>query len=191
MSSTISALTRRLLTTSVTCGVLLAVATCAFAADAKPPVTIVHRAIAGSDLPDPGVPMIIKFQLSNTKELERTVRALVVKDGRLIEVPLLKSYLNEKDHPTYEFQLDAPLAELDYQFVAYDGQGGAIQSDRYAIKRDCLPNVTITDLSIDPNTTPDEQLKLLFDRSVKLSDEIEQYEHAVKNLTELQKLLKE
>lgn len=160
-------------------------------ADSKSAMTIAHKELTSADLPDPEVPMVIRFSLSNTRELERTVRALIVKDGRLIEIPLLKSYLNQRDWPTYEFQLNAPLVELNYQFVAYDGRGGAIVSNRYSVRRACLPALQLTDISNDPTKNPDEQLKILFDRSVRLSEEIEQYEQSLKTLDSLQKLLKE
>ena len=152
---------------------------------------ILHKPVASAELPDPESPMIIKFSVNSSRELERTVRALITKDGRLIEVPLLKSYLNEKDYPTYEFQFNAPIAELNYQFVAYDGQGGAVHSEHYAVRRSCLPALQITDLSSIKDLTPDEQLKTLFDRTVRLSEEIEQYEQSVKSIEHLQKLLKE
>ncbi|NDC38001.1 MAG: hypothetical protein EBZ48_08105 [Proteobacteria bacterium] len=144
--------------------------------------------IAPEQLPDPGVPMVLKVRLTNTRALDRTVRAIISRDGRSVEVPLLKSYLNEKDTPTFEFQITAPLVELTYQFVASDADRPSVVSPLYAVRRPCLPRLELTDTTISAES-PAEQVREVFRKASALGDEIEHYEHARKHLDELQKLL--
>lgn len=158
------------------------------ATDPAPSIKLLATEISPSELPDPGVPMVIKARLTNTRTLKYVVRAMIVRDGRLAEVPTLKSYLNEKDLPTYEFQLSAPLAELTYRFIAYQDGGPTIASPQYAVRRKCLPSLELTEPTIQ-SEEPTQQLRETFLKASSLAEEIEGYEHARLQLEELQKLL--
>lgn len=159
-----------------------------YAADSAPAIKVLSAAIKPEQLPDPGVPMIIKARVINSKALDRTVRAMIVRDGRLVEVPMIKSYLNENDLATFEFPVTAPLAELTYKFIAYDNERPAFVSPEYIVRRPCLPALEPTDPRVT-SENPDEQIMESFAKTSALGVEIERYEHARRHLEDLQKLL--
>lgn len=159
--------------------------------DGKRVVAIVSQPLVADKLPEPGNRMTVSFTLSNTRQLVRTVRALVSRDGRMVEVPVTKSYLNEKERPTYEFEITAPIAELSYRFIAYEDGKPALISQEFAVRRKCLPSLELTDLNINTDNTPSQQIKEMFLKAGELGDEIEHYEKALQHLATLQKLLGE
>jgi hypothetical protein len=158
------------------------------AADSAPAIKVLSWSIKPEELPAPGAPMILKARVTNSKALDRIVRAMIVRDGRLVEVPMIKSYLNEDDLATFEFQVTAPLAELTYKFVAYDNERPAFASPQYVVRRRCMPALELTDPRIS-SESPDSQIVETFTKASALGDEIEHYENARKHLDALQALL--
>lgn len=159
--------------------------------DGSRATSIISQPIVAEKLPEPGNLMTISFSLSNTRQLVRTVRALVARDGRLVEVPATKSYLNDKERPTFEFEIYAPIAELSYRFIAYEDGKPALISPEFSVRRKCLPSLELTDINLNTESSPSQQIKEMFIKAGELGDEIEHYEKALQHLATLQKLLGE
>lgn len=135
--------------------------------------------------------MVLSAELQHTRDVDRGVRLLLVRDGRVVDVPILRSYLNEKDRPTYEYKLLAPLAEISYQFFLADASGSAVTTPRYTVRRKCLPSLKLTSTKSDGDSEQGQKAAALAAKAEALDQEIKQYDSAIAALDELEKLLKE
>ena len=118
------------------------------------------------------------------------MRAIVVSDGKLIEVRQGDSFLDGHDRPTYTFKLFAPLVELSYQFLLYDDEQVIDISKRYHIQRDCVPKVSLEELEEKENqplSAQDKMKHLLLSAQV-LERELQNYEIALTFINGLQEL---
>jgi hypothetical protein len=131
----------------------------------------------------PGTPFTVKVKLGNTRDTERRLRAIVVRDGRLADVPPLKAaYLDEYDQPTYELQIFSPLAELSYQFVLYNPDGTFSTTPRHTVRRQCIPFIDIEQITLEPKSQGEARLDALVKLSRGLEREVAAYDTAVKLL---------
>lgn len=154
-------------------------------------VSIYSENLDPLDLPDPGEPMVIAAQLLNTKDTSSEMRALAVVDGRLIDMPAAKSFLNKYDFPEYRFEVNAPVSDLSYHFVWVDKNGGAIFSDRFEIRRECAPDIAKVNPEIGPEIRGQEKLNLLIEKSNALHREASLYNRALEIITDIKTLLEE
>ena len=153
---------------------------------------IYHHTPTGTEIPNPGAVMTLKFEVTDSRDLERPVRLMLVRDGRMIEIPLSQSYLDERDHPTFEFQVNAPIADIYYQLYVYDKKGGnPIVSSPYGFRRPCLPQIDLVDAKLDPKLAPIDQVRNSYAQSQVLGQEVEEYQKALHTLQDLQELLKD
>ena len=135
--------------------------------------------------------MLLVAELQQTRDVDRDVRLLLVRDGRLIDVPLSRSDLTERDHPVYEFQFLAPIAEISYQFFLSDPSGNAVSTPRYTLRRKCVASTQLTDPAVNADAEQSQKIAEFMAKSESLEQEIKQYEGATQALVELERLLKE
>ncbi len=166
----------------------------AVAAQPKPtgaPVEIYAEQVGLQSLPAPGTPFIVKVKLSNTRETERRMRAFVVRDGRVTDIPPLKAYLDEYDMPTYEIQMHAPFAELSYQFVLYNPDGTFTSTPRFSVRRPCIPFVDPDTIKLESKNQGEARLESLVRLARSLESEVAAYDVATKLVEDLSQKFKE
>ncbi len=115
-------------------------------------IQLSHESISAKDLPAPGAKMSLGVRIVNSSNTKLTVRALLVRDGRLMDVPASKISFNEQDELIYTAEFNAPLSELNYRFVLLQNKDTAITTKRFTVQRDCTPSVELTDVAIGKNT---------------------------------------
>lgn len=159
-----------------------------FAQQRKAGINISHKAFTPTDLPFPGTPLKISAILENTKNSQLAVRGFFVRDGKIIEQNLTDFSTNESDQLVYSTTVNAPLAELNYQFVVLDGQTPVTLSKRYSIRRSCIPKIeSIPSTTID-NPIMKEKIAALQEQATSIQNEVQNYETAIKLLEELKVL---
>jgi len=147
-------------------------------------IAIVHTPPAFAEPVSPGKEITLTVRLRNTKKFDLQMRAMVVWDGRLMELPLSRAYPNEYDVPVYEFKLPEPLLEMSYRFLLYKGVGLPEVSQRYMIRRNCLPQVDLVDLSPEAEADTDsrKQFEELINKARGLEQDLANYERALETL---------
>jgi hypothetical protein len=162
----------------------LAFAQSAFDASGKARVDIIHDPLLATELPAPGTPFQLKVKLTNTRDTDRHLSARISLDGRMHEVAPSKVFLDEYDQPTYEIDLFAPLADISYQFLLHNPDKSTALSDRYHMRRSCIPRVDTSGLDIE-KARGEEKLATLIKTAEGLAREISSHETAQKLLDEL------
>lgn len=147
-------------------------------------VDLIHDPLLATELPAPGAPFQLKVKLTNTRDTDRTLIARISLDGRLHEVTPTKVFLDEYDQPTYEIDLFAPLADISYQFLLHNPDKSTVLSDRYHMRRSCIPRVDTSGLDIE-KARGEEKLATLIKTAEGLAREIASHETAQKLLDEL------
>lgn len=153
-----------------------------------PSSPILHQAPQLSEIPAPGKIITLNMMLKDQRDLDLRVEILVTRDGKLMALPYSRSYLNEQDFATYEFNIYAPLAEASYLFVVYPRDSEPRTSRKYVIRRACLPKVDLTQLT---PPLPDSQkgeldrMRELLDQAKGLETDLENYETALKLVKEI------
>jgi hypothetical protein len=166
----------------------------AVAAEKRPApkaVEIVHIAPTPKQLPAPGELMSLNVSLKNTKDSERKLRAFVVRDGQMLDLTIPSGQYNQQEEPYYEVPLYAPEGELLYLFMLYNPDGSITRSDRYYVRRSCLPDTTLALGKIDKTLKPDAQLVELVAQAERLKRDIKSYETVLLLLKDLKKLIGE
>lgn len=137
------------------------------------------------DLPNPGMPVELSVQLSNTRDTGAEMIALVVRDGALLQINPEKIYLNEYDNPEYIFNMHAPHGDINYQFLLFPKDSDPIISEKFILRRDCLPPIELVDIDVDSKAHGRELLIELVYRARSLEKEYRAYEEARALLTEV------
>jgi hypothetical protein len=153
-----------------------------------PPLSISHTPPKPKELPIPGAPMELIVSLKNTRDSERTLRAFMVVDGQMMDISVPSAKFNAQDEPSYTISLNAPVGEILYQFILYNPDGTYSISDRYFVRRSCIP-----DISPAPDTLPDasrgdKRLLDLVVQSKALERDIENYQRIISLLNDIKKL---
>jgi hypothetical protein len=156
----------------------------------RPRILMMHVAPAAQQLPLPGTEVELAVSLKNTRDLDRPLRAIVVRDGQRSEEIIPKATFNFKEEPTYKLVTESPLGELSYQFILYLGDGTAQASERYVVRRPCLPDVSIAPSSPGSDVQGDQRVLDMIQAKDALEREIKVYEHTRATLVELKELLK-
>ena len=112
-------------------------------AEAQNQIGIVHIAPSPKVLPSPGEKLSLKLNLRNTKKFDYILRALVVRDGKLFDMAVPQGTLNLQDMPEFNIELLAPREALSYQFFLYDKESVVAQSERFSVKRTCVPAMQV------------------------------------------------
>jgi hypothetical protein len=150
---------------------------------------ILHQAVRAVDLPTPGAPLQLTVSLQNTRDTTRKMRALIVSDGQFFELSSNKAVFNRREEPTYTFEIIAPLGELVYQFLIPNKNSGYIVSERFQIRRACLPSVEPAPDSIDQSLQGDARLNALETTSKKLERDIIRYQTTIDYINRIRKLM--
>ena len=153
-------------------------------------IAIHFTPLAGNALPLPGRKLTLTAQLANTREI-LPVRALVVKDGRVMKVLPAKAFLNTSDFPEYVFELQAPNSELSYQFVLTRENSAPLFSRRHRVTRECLPPKAMTVEEAEAKLQREDLLLAYAKRADEVDREAGLYVAAQELLNEVTEILKE
>jgi len=150
---------------------------------------LVHTAPKSSELPFPGKPLNLTVRIENSRSFDLRIRALVVRDGVLQDVPVGNPMYDKSDKVIYSGTIPSPLESLSYQFILYGADGKVSSTSRYSISRSCIPDVSLTSLEVDPlqGTNP---IETNINRAEGLKRDIQEYEEAVALIDALQGALK-
>lgn len=143
-----------------------------------------HQPIKSGLLAPPGEKMTLKVELLGERDINKNIRALLVQDGRLMDLPMLGS-IDEQDRIIYSLDIKASLVELVYQFVLRNADGSAIISERYNISRECLPDVSLADISSLDTVEQTERAKELVKLAAELEQDVKVYNQILSEVTQL------
>ena len=161
-----------------------------YAAVPPPVQRIVHWPPSSEDLPYPGSPLVLGMQIANNDMKDKRVRLLAVVDGRLIDLTLIRIETDPHDRINYLTSVYAPIAEMSYRWLVYEADGKVIVSDRYVVKRTCVPRLSFAELHLDPKLSIPEKIEALVDQLYGMDNEIRTYEEILKTLDILQPIVK-
>jgi len=147
-------------------------------------MSIVHQAQEVRDLPSPGRPLKLRAMITNTKDITLDVIALVVRDGRLLYLPM-KGRLDEMERAIYSVDVPSPVGEVAYQFVLQRPESPATVSMRYTAHRNCLPNTNLTDAYTPLDLTTVDGRRDLILRARGLERDLNHYDTVLGLLGEL------
>lgn len=179
---------------ALACAVLAAVSTAAAplyadtpaAAKSAAKISFSHLPLPADQLPNPGELMKLEVSLVGTRDSDRNLRGYIVRDGQLTEFVLPEAKYDLRDRPMYSFEINAPLAELSYQFVLDNPDGTYAYSQRYLIRRRCWPQTDLAGTDLDPSLQDLDRLKELYGKSMLLERNNRAYDSALKILEQLQ-----
>lgn len=106
-------------------------------------IQLFHTEPLEKDLPIPGHPLTLMVRTNRTQTFEWPLRALIVRDGRLMDILLKKGKLTSSEQPLFEIQVASPLRSLSYQFYMYSPEGKIVTSKQFQIKRSCTPSIQL------------------------------------------------
>ena len=153
--------------------------------DAALTMSVLNQPPDPKDLPLPGQPVEVVFQLLDAWDVIKGVRILAVVDGRLMEIPIKNSYLNKHDQPEYIVQIPAPLSQLSYQILVPDGNGDYSWSRRFFVRRSCLPVTDLIDLDADWRVNGQGLVRACSERASALERELFAFERSLDLVREL------
>lgn len=142
------------------------------------------------ELPGPGRGMMLALHISGSRSPHHSVRALVVRDGKLLDVALLPSTFDKGDRLVYAAQIPAPYNSLSYQFVLSEDSGQQHRTKQYNVSRSCTPQSDLEPYDgkpIDP--ARESGLHPLVNQARGLVKDVEQYELLVKQLEAMKEAL--
>lgn len=152
---------------------------------------IVHTPIKSVQLPPPGTPMVINFDLSRIDGVIARERLLVIRDGKLLDVPLVEGPVEGRDTLSHNAELHAPLVELKYQAVITLADGKTFSSPYYTLRRSCVPNISLASIDDPADSSVSERLQRYVIQSRDLERDLTQYENAISLLESLVGQMKE
>ena len=160
-------------------------------APTPPPVSLVVKALSETDLPYPGQPVKLMAGLVNTRSTEGKMVLALTRDGRFSEIPFKPGYLNRDDRPVYEVEMPAPVAEISYQAILHNPDGSFISSQRYVLRRKCIPEVDMAPSQIDPAVQGSERLRQMMIQKDKLESDLKSYDQVIDLLQKITQKLKD
>jgi hypothetical protein len=151
----------------------------------------IHKPQLGDTLPPPGERFPLSVVVQGTRRIDLAVRALIVRDGKLMETPLVGT-LDEQDRAIYSTEIHVPLAEVSYQFILYPPNNGTpLLSKRFVLRRRCIPNITLTDLTPTAATAEEDPAQTALQRARDLERDLNQLDAVVQILGDIQAVLQE
>jgi len=153
------------------------------------PVALIHVPPKPEAFPYPGQTMNLVVRLNNTRNTGQKMRLLLVKDGRLMNIPPQEGFLNEHDQPTYEIPVPAPIAEMVYQFILPNPDGSTLISPRYSIRRNCIPNIDLAGTEPAAEVQGIERLQNLVNQAKDLENDLATYDRIAKVLEQIKGLI--
>jgi len=152
---------------------------------------IQHTPIKSSQLPPPGTAMTITIDLSQFRGVIARERLLVIRDGKLLDVPLLEGVAEGHDSLTHNGTIQAPLVEVKYQALITLADGSTISSPSYTLRRACVPNIALASIEDPSDSSISDRLKRYVQQSRDLERDLTQYENAIALLESLVGNMKE
>jgi len=152
---------------------------------------ITHQLPSATTLPAPLHPLELEVTLRRTRDIGLKLRAFVVRDGKVMDTAPVSSYLSDHGEAVYKFSLSAPVTELSYQFFLAREDGTFETSERYAIRRNCRPNVSTIKLTDNENITGQEKLLALLQQTRGLERDIQNYDRTSQLLQDIKELLRD
>lgn len=153
---------------------------------------IVHTPPSAQELPAPGRNMTLSVTLpKEALSVGVKVRALVTRDGRLMELQDSDPTIDTSDRAIYKLELPSPLAEMSYQFIFTDKLGASFGSQQYQVARKCVPDVQLTTVKKQaPNSqvTKEDAVRLVAE-STGLQRDIDSYESIVAILNDIHQVV--
>jgi hypothetical protein len=146
---------------------------------------IIHTPIKSTQIPAPGTPMTIIIDLSQFRGVIARERLLVIRDGKLLDVPLLEGVAEGHDSLTHNATIHAPLVELKYQVLITLADGNTVSSPSYTLRRGCVPNIALASIDDPSDSSVSERLKRYVQQSRDLERDLTQYENAITLLESL------
>lgn len=140
-------------------------------------------------LVSPGSKVKLRVMIEGTKHLGHRLRALITRDGKLIDISSKSAKFDEQERPVFEVEIPAPMHSLEYQYFLYDSQNKLLaSSERYKQYRDCLPVTSNRDLKEDPDDKNAEIRKLLMHSRI-LERHIAAYSYAGEIFDDIEQLI--
>lgn len=151
-----------------------------------------HQPWQAAKIPAPGLPLELSVNIAKLRQPGMRLSALIVRDGKIMNVPLSDPSLSDLDNLVYKLEVPSPLYELNYQFFLYLPDGGVKASERFRLRRECLPNIDFSSIKLDANEPEKiDRAKELAKLSDRLEGDLQRYEEALKLLNESKILLEE
>lgn len=153
-----------------------------------PELKVLHKPLKSGELPAPGEKFELRAMLQGLRNINLKMRALVVSDGRLMDLSLTGT-LDEQDRVIYTTQLPAPLAEINYQFFLYRDDETVLPTQRFSIQRSCLPDVSLLNAATPEPNAAGEVIKDLVRRAKGLERDVRSYARLAETLAALKAVL--
>jgi len=151
-----------------------------------------HQQWQASKIPAPGLPLELSVNIAKLRQPGMRVSALIVRDGKIMNVPLSDPSLSDLDNLVYKLEVPSPLYELSYQFFLYLPDGGVKASERFRLRRECLPNIDIASIKLESDDAQKiDRVKALVGLSDRLEGDLQRYEEALKLLNHTKQMLEE
>jgi hypothetical protein len=138
-----------------------------------------HTPLRSNQLPEPGTAITLSFIPDALPGVIARERLLVIRDGKMLDVPLVEGPIEGKDQLAHNAIVHAPLAELSYQALITLADGTVVTSPRYTLKRNCLPNIALATLDDPQESSVKERLERYVIQARELERELTQYDIAI------------
>jgi len=152
-------------------------------------IALLHRAPLPSTIPPVGSLMQVRVETLNTVDITTKIRLVGAKDGRFIDIAFPKGKLNSADHPTYTVDVPAPVAAMTYQFVLHQPDGSITTSEKFIVKRPCIPHFKIAEPDDTSTAAYNKEIATLVARSKELELETASLETSLKLAEEMKAAL--
>ena len=154
-------------------------------------LSFLHSAPSLEKLPYPSQDLELVAKIKGTKDTEATLKIVVVRDGRSMEVLAQPGYLDEHDIPTYKTVIPSPVVEFSYHFILTSKDGSIVTSPNYFVKRDCIPNIELSQPKVPEEVIGNARLQELVASSKSLENDLSGYDSVIKLLEEIQRIVKQ
>jgi hypothetical protein len=151
-------------------------------------ISFVHKPILPALLPEPGRSTTLEINLPNNRDLSVKVRAEVVIDGVLLDIPMEGNF-GDNDRTVYRTVIKAPLNDVVYRFHIQDGQNESTSSEQFRIERICAFDQTPTDISGIEELTSLEQARKYSAASKALEVENVSYNEVLTTIKKIEEML--
>ena len=144
-----------------------------------------------AELPSPGTPMVLSFDISAVPGVIARERLLVIRDGKLLDATLVEGPTEGSDELSHNATIHAPLVELKYRALITTSDGKVVTSPSYTLRRPCVPNLALSSIEDPPGSAIQERLARYLEQAQHLEKDLAQYEEALSLLESLVGQMKE
>jgi hypothetical protein len=151
-------------------------------------ISFVHKPILPALLPEPGRATSLEVSLPNNRDLSVKVRAEVVIDGVLLDIPMDGNF-GDNDRTVYRTVIKAPINDVAYRFHIQNGQEESTSSEQFRVERICRFDPTPADTSGIEDLTGVEQARKLSSVSKELESENISYNEVLNTIKKIEEML--